>query len=309
MLSDAYKSALIGRLMRNVPIPGRYLERLLRAADIDMATLPAPGPCYDRWNEFQIDINGFDTHIKKHIYFQGYFEWAETQFVRTCLRKGQTFVDVGANIGWHSLVAANRVGPSGRVIAFEPVQRTFAELESNIRLNRLSHVTLNPLALSDSDGTIAIYGNKEGDSGGNTMFGGADRVLLEQIKTRRGDDVLSELSVDVIDLLKVDVEGAEMHVLRGLERFFSERRIKAMMLEVNAAHLYAAGTSPKELIDFVSAQGFSVADIRKPGEALRTLPDDRAVVNICCRQITRGSAESLGSPNIVNLSSYSHLQS
>jgi len=118
------------------------------------------------------------------------------------------------------------------------------------------------------------------------MFGDADRVPLEKIQTRRGDDVLAELNVEKIDLLKVDVEGAEMHVLRGLDRYFSEGRISTMMLEINAPHLRSAGATPPELLEFVHSKGFSVADIRNPKQPLSALPNDNCVVNVCCRRLS-----------------------
>jgi FkbM family methyltransferase len=270
--------------MRNVPIPGKYLDRVLSAAGIDLEAVDMPQATTDRWNEFEVLVDRFDTQIKKHIFFQGYFEWAETNFVRNSLRPGQTFVDVGANIGWHTLMAASRVGSSGRVVAIEPAASTFLELQSNVQLNRFRNVTMHQLGLSDREGSVEIFRNNEDDSGGNTMFRSADHVPLETVQARRGDDVLSEAGVEVIDLLKVDVEGAEMLVLRGLERFFSEGRIKSMMLEINAPQLRSAGASPQDLLDFVHANGFSVADIRSPEKLLITLPAEHTLMNIRCHK-------------------------
>ena len=284
MISAEAKSGFVKGLMRSMPVPGRYLDRILNAVQLDLASIPTPLVCSDRWNEFQVEVARFDTSIKKHIYFQGYFEWAETNFIRSALRPGQVFVDVGANIGWHTLVAANRVGPSGFVHAFEPVSKTFDELQGNVALNKFENVSLRQIGLSDVDGEIEIYGNKEDDSGGNTMFGGPDHSLIEVIRTRRGDDMLSELGIEKVHLLKVDVEGAEMHVLRGLGRFFDEGRIEAMMLEINAPHLRAAGTSPQAVLDFVQGKGFLVNDIKNPGQTITRLDDGDYMLNICCRK-------------------------
>jgi FkbM family methyltransferase len=273
---------VVRKFMRSLPVPGKYLDRVLNLTGVDLSSIQMPQVSPDRWNQFNVIIDRFDTQIKKHIFFQGYFEWAETHFVRNSLQAGHTFVDVGANIGWHTLIAASRVSPNGRVFAFEPVSSTFSELQSNIDLNRLTNVELYQIGLSDSSGSVDIFANKENDSGGNSMFGTADYTRLETIQTRRGDEVLMSRGVEQIDLLKVDVEGAEMYVLRGLERYFAEGRIKAMMLEVNGSLLRAAGSSPRELLDFVHGKGFAVADVRNPRQVLRTLPDDDSIMNICC---------------------------
>ena len=116
-----FRAQTVKFVMRSVPVPGKYLDRVLSLAGIDLTQIQLPHTSSDRWSEFEILVDRFDTHIKKHIYFQGYFEWAETNFIRSILKPGQTFVDVGANIGWHTLLAARSVGETGRVLAFEPV--------------------------------------------------------------------------------------------------------------------------------------------------------------------------------------------
>lgn len=268
-------------IMRAAPIPGRYLDRMLDT--FGLSDLDRPEICVDRWKDFKINIDAFDSAIKKQIYFQGYFEWAETRFLRRSLKPGDVFVDVGANIGWHSLVAASRVGAAGRVHAFEPVSSTFDELASNIALNHFDQVVMHKFGLSDCDGVVDIFGNKDSDSGGNSLIHGEGYSILEKIRIRRGEDVLTELGVDRIDLLKVDVEGAEIMVLRGLQRFFDEGRIRAMLLEINPIHLHAAKSSPQEIFDFVVAQGFSVADVRTPDKSMSKLHDYGRLMNICCQ--------------------------
>lgn len=277
-----FRTQTVKFVMRSVPVPGKYLDRVLSIAGVDLSQIELPQTSFDRWREFEINVDRFDTHIKKHIFFQGYFEWAETNFIRDFLKPGQTFVDVGANIGWHTLLAARSVGESGRVSAFEPVSSTFQELKSNIELNKLENVTLQKIGLSNATGSIVIFGNKENDSGGNTLFGGHDHIPLETIRTRRGDDVLPEQGIEHVDLLKADVEGAEMFVLGGLERYLAERRIKAMLLEVNDHHLRAAGTSPAELLAFVRSNGFLVADVRRPKQPISKIPEGIPVVNVVC---------------------------
>ena len=141
---------------------------------------------------------------------------------------------------------------------------------------------IQKIGLSNTADSIVIFGNKENDSGGNTLFGEHDHIPLETIETRKGDDVLSEQGIEQVDLLKIDVEGAEMFVLGGLDRYLGEKRVKAMLIEANEQRLRAAGSSPAELLNLIRSKGFRVADIRKPKHTIERIPDGVPVVNVAC---------------------------
>lgn len=270
--------------MRTLPIPGRYLEDIIRATNLDTDALEAPLYCRDRWNNFAVKIGRIDCTIKKHIYFQGYFEWAESNFIRSFLKPGNTFVDVGANIGWHTLIAANKVGAKGRVLSFEPVTTTFNELEDNIEINGFKNISPFRLALSDTEGSAVIYGNVENDSGGNSMITSEGRPVLETISMQRGDVVLAGERVTGIDLLKIDVEGAEMRVLEGLAGYFERGLIGAMLVEINSPHLRNAGTTPEAVVDYIRQKGFVVHDVHDLGSELGSLKSGDYVMNVVCRR-------------------------
>jgi FkbM family methyltransferase len=254
------------RLLREgfarLPIPGRYLMGALRAAAIDLSLLPSPILCRDRWNQFSIEIAAATDIIERHILFQGYFEYRESLFIRRTLLPGQVFVDVGANIGWHSLLAAARVGRRGRVLAFEPATRAYEQLLRNARLNDFANLEAFHFGLSTADASIDIYPCEDANSGANSLYGSGDGKPIELVKVRRGDDVLEELQVPVVHLCKIDVEGAEVDVLDGLKESFRARRIRAIMIEVNPESLARADHSPGELISMLVANGFSLREVR-----------------------------------------------
>ena len=91
-----------------------------------------------------------------HLIYCRHFEAHEREFLNRFLRPGDVFVDVGANIGLFTLIAAERVGPGGKVLAFEPTAKTFGRLVDNVQLNKLSNVECFKLALSDSQGHLQL---------------------------------------------------------------------------------------------------------------------------------------------------------
>jgi hypothetical protein len=98
-----------------------------------------------------------DSHsASAALYFSGLPDYREMQFIRRYLRPGDCFVDVGANIGVYSLLAASIVGPGGMVHAFEPMKRTFERLVENVAMNALRHVQCHRLALSDAAGVVRL---------------------------------------------------------------------------------------------------------------------------------------------------------
>src|ERR1700739_2290572 len=136
---------------------------------------------------------------------------SELGYLRTILSPGKTFVDVGANLGIYTLAASRIVGPSGRVIAFEPSLESFPILKENISLNAFENVVAVRVALSDKTGEAFLYHGS--DAGKNAL--GSDPCAEpkgEAVATQSLDEALQQLSVETVDVIKMDVEGAEQLV-------------------------------------------------------------------------------------------------
>ena len=152
----------------------------------------------------------FDKNIENVIYERGVYEQGTVSVLQDFLRSGDTFVDVGANIGWLSLVAANKVGNQGQVYAFEPVPSTFEILTSNKELNQFSQITLNQFALGNKEEILTIYPEKENRGGASILNHQSENGI--QIEVRILDKLKLESTINVI---KIDVEGFELDVLKG----------------------------------------------------------------------------------------------
>jgi FkbM family methyltransferase len=145
----------------------------------------------------------------------GTYEREQSSLFQQHIRPGEQVLDIGAAVGYYTLLAARMVGPAGRVFAFEPDTANLQYLREHIRQNRLDHVTVLPLALADE--------NRTAHFGGNTGTG-TSRLCAEgtqQVQVSRLDDVRAQFGF-APQHMKIDVEGAELAVLKGGERMIAE---------------------------------------------------------------------------------------
>ncbi len=170
-----------------------------------------------------------------------------------------TFVDVGANIGIHTLLAASRVQESGLVHSFEPTPRTCEILRTNVVVNGYSgRVRIHELALTDKRGAAKLW---IGDvCGHNTLFGKErDPRRSIEVETLSLDEVLA--GVPSIDFVKVDAEGAEPFILRGMRQILSRCPRLQLAVEFAPVWLEAAGLHPSDFLDEIHGMGFSIERI------------------------------------------------
>jgi FkbM family methyltransferase len=154
--------------------------------------------------------------MAKTVYVFGdrYYE-PELLFIEALLQPGQVFVDVGASLGLYTVLGANRVGQSGRVVAVEAAAAAFAQLQRNIRLNGLNMVHAIHAAAAETDGRTRLYCDPDPDRNTTLPSGVSTPRAYEDVAARSIDSLLEELGCDHVDVIKIDVEGAEELVLRG----------------------------------------------------------------------------------------------
>jgi FkbM family methyltransferase len=191
------------------------------------------------------------TDRTQRTMYLGLFEPRETRLVKELLNPGDTFIDVGAHIGWFTTVGACRVGGAGRVLACEPYPPNAALLKRNLVQNDCNNVRLVEAALGSLPGIIALA-KAGGDSGGVTALEWAWDGRVE-VPITTLDEIADGLGS--VALIKVDVEGWEAHVLRGAARtlLHTER----VLIEINPAALKKAGSSPEEVFSLLQEAGFT----------------------------------------------------
>src|SRR6266404_1280961 len=185
------------------------------------------------------------------LYVCGSFEPNEFAFLDRALKPGMLFVDVGANDGYYTLFAARKVGPGGRVVAVEPSSRERAHLRRNLDRNAIANVTVVPAALGAAAATAELKLADGLHAGHNTLgdFAHNDVIAVgsERVQVETLDTVASRLGLSRIDVMKIDVEGAEASVIAGARGVLMSMR-PLLLLEVDDGALRAQRNSAQSLL-------------------------------------------------------------
>ena len=212
---------------------------------------------------FAMDVSGNTIdHIQRRIYYFGTWEPNLTEFLMRRLCPGDLFVDVGANIGYFSLLAAKLVGTSGKVLAIEASPSIFAKLTTNLKHNNLDNVVALNVAASNSSGVANVYLGPEGNIGQTTVLK-TDHLKVEcAIPCRRLDDILSSEDLQRARIIKIDVEGAEWAVIAGmLPLLQSFPETLEVVIEISPRRLATLGKSADEILQMFGMAGFNAYEL------------------------------------------------
>lgn len=177
------------------------------------------------------------------------------EYIKPLLRPGTTFLDVGANVGYFTLLASTL---GARVVAYEPTPSVFARLKENVALNGFQHADLVNAAVMDKSGTLSLHLSGD-DPEANSLFG--NDPLSVSVPAVSLDDDLAARSIEHVDLLKIDAEGAEPFVLDGATRLLSSPHPPAIIIEVNAFTLNCAGLKPSDIFSRLESHGYQHTEI------------------------------------------------
>ena len=229
-----------------------------------------------------------DEHMGSQIFWRGFYSEEQLRVLNHWLEPDMIFVDVGANQGEFTVFAAKRL-TQGQVIAFEPVSVLFQKLKRNINANNLTNVQLIQKGLDNKNHQLSIYtieGNFEDGTrheGLPTLYPTPTRSkICEVIELTYLDDFVDSQNLSRIDVIKIDVEGAELAVLQGARETL--RRFKPVILmEVNEETSQAAGYSSRALLDYLSEMDYKFEEILYDGSTQPILPEQLSNFhNIVC---------------------------
>lgn len=220
----------------------------------------------------RLDISEF---IQRQIYL-GSFERHETRWVRRWLKPGGTFVDVGANVGYFTLLASSLVGPTGRVRACEPSLYAFQRLEATLRDNAISQARVFNFALAEKPGTLNLYFTSPTVTNHTPSMVAQEGARSVPVPVRPLDECLEEWGLERVDILKIDVEGFEPQVLAGARKALATGRIRAILCEFNDHWLRKNGSSAAELYAWI--RGHHYRDIGGDREPAKGSMENRFLV-------------------------------
>jgi FkbM family methyltransferase len=154
--------------------------------------------------------------MNRAMFLYGAFEISETRLIQAFLAPGMTFVDIGANIGYYTLVAARIVGETGLVHCFEPNRPMHLRLEGNIRRNGFRNVVVHAEAVARSTGQVEFFASTwDANQGISSLLPGKGRGEMQRVPSVSYDDFVDGLGGRRVDLIKMDIEGAELLAIEG----------------------------------------------------------------------------------------------
>jgi FkbM family methyltransferase len=222
-----------------------------------------PRPFLLKW------LSGIRFHVASEdetflaIFATGEFEPSELHFLDQFLKPGMTVIDVGANLGLYSLFASRRVEAAGTVLAIEASAREFAKLRTNVELNKARNVRLLQVAASNRRAQAPLRLAVEYRAGYNTLGTGftydaieADRTVVVQTDTL--DEIVRRQGLTRVDLIKLDIEGAEYFALQGARETIA-RFHPVLLLELTDLTLRHQGCSSEQVWNFLIDLGYALS--------------------------------------------------
>jgi FkbM family methyltransferase len=272
------------RLMRGVRFASRFpfirplywkLRQLLRPELVQVDGL-------------RMHVHAHDVAVSDNLLTSGTFEPFETALICNLLKPGDVLLDIGANIGYHTVHGARAVGPSGRVISIEPARDNARLLRRNVAENGFDNVTVFECAAGESTGRLSLYEDEE-NKGDHRSYGIAGRSGYE-VDVRAMDDILDELQLRP-QLVKIDIQGFEYFAIKGLQRHFRAAETCVLISEFWSKGLRAAGVEPGQYVGLLRDLGFELHELDELNhvvtpldspEGLARLTDVERCTNLVC---------------------------
>ena len=206
------------------------------------------------------------------------YEEGTTRLFQSLVKPGMVVIDVGAHVGYYSLLAAKHVGPTGKVYAFEPEPRNHKLLLSNIERNGYTNIVPINKGVSNRVGSTTLFLTAL-DNGRHSAYRhrSPERGSVS-VEATTIDDFLDAQGWPKVDLVKVDVEGAEMDVLQGMDRLFHESPDLKLIVEYNPTYLQDASADPLEFLGNLSARDFKINCIVEKDGPVELPEEERALL-------------------------------
>ncbi len=263
----------INLFFRKHPLKGAYrftkfISKLLLSAP-EKIKIPQIIHTYSGLN-FWIE-HLIEPGVEKELYYHGIYEAGTLHVLKSCLQPGDCFMDIGSNVGLMTVVAAQQVGPTGVVYAFEPEPRVSAILTKNIEINALQNVRVNNFALGSVPGNLMLYPQDEISLGSATLTNNAPQAATGiNVKVETLDNFLNKNNITKIKMLKIDVEGWELEVLKGARQLLA--RSVAPILCVEYSRLSHKDTHTEDIYDFLgSINKYRIFKLKKTKEWISKL--------------------------------------
>ena len=208
---------------------------------------------------FIVGIPGEEWRLAAYLAFRGTTEPGLSRRFESLIKPGMVIIDVGAHVGMYTLYAARKLGAKGKIYSFEPTPRTFEFLRDNIQVNGFLEsgiIKLHPAAVLDRR-TSAVLRTYADNSGHNTLFHSGDGELANVPAVSLDE----EIGAETVDVVKIDAEGAEPFVIRGMKEIIARNPRICIFLEFAPSHLQRAGIAPEVFYREIETLGFDISRV------------------------------------------------
>ncbi|MCB0792623.1 MAG: FkbM family methyltransferase [Flavobacteriales bacterium] len=236
---------------------------------------------------YELDLSNATDH---GVYF-GYADPGDANLMGA-IGPDHVVVDIGGNIGVRAMAFARRV-PRGRVITLEPDPENFAKAVRHFSLNGLENITALRVGVGPEEATHRLYRVVSSNSGMNRIItqgpgSELERFPFREVRVRRLDEILQEAGIGHVDVIKIDVEGFEMEVLKGCMDVL-ERDHPLLFVEVDDENLRDNGSSAGELLAWLRGSGYATHDAERDVPLEEGLEFAHCHFDVLCRPVSQRS--------------------
>ncbi len=189
--------------------------------------------------------------VQENLYFLDAYEDSELLFMKSILKDGSIFIDIGANIGLYSLIASKLVKENGNIYAFEPYPKNRKVFNENITLNNFKNITVESFAITDKESEITLFYNNENANLGMVSAYITDSDNALKVKTISLDSYVKKQQITKIDFIKLDIEGGEYTALLGMQNVLANFS-PILMIEILDYVPFAKNTNQDKIVSFLA---------------------------------------------------------
>ena len=210
----------------------------------------------------------------------GTYEELESKIMEEKIEMGNIVVDVGANIGLHTLNMARIVGNTGQVFAFEPDPSNFEILKKNVKINNYKNIILEQKAVGDKHGRTTLY--QSDHPGKHRIFPQTEQAKSQvQVKLTNLDNYFDSDMTDKINFIKIDVEGLEFSVLKGMKNILKNSKKIKILFEFMPENIMEVGFTPIELLNYLTSNGFKLYCMDEKTKKLLYVSNNEEILRLC----------------------------
>lgn len=206
----------------------------------------------------------------------GVYETYQLDLFRSLVHKGMTVLDIGANVGLYSVIAAHLVGEGGVVASFEPETQNFEILKKNISDNGFKNIQPAQVAVADTEGELTLFLSK-GNKGKHSLYKPSDTEGEQVVKTIVLDEWLEQHNIGKVDVIKIDIQGAEPRAFAGMQKTLSMK--PALLMEYDPKSIRESGHDPIKMLEMLLRYGYVLYSVDEGTKNKEKIDDIRSFTN------------------------------